>query len=195
MAGHYPGRETLSEAHLLAISPSSQPHVNFALALVFLVIAIDQLLPGLFFLHITTRYFAEVGQDLQLVGQPEIQATHREDPTFFELTTASSDPIFAKLDGLSLLIEFNDIALIWCCSRTVGSCEEAEITEGRERRPPDAVELPVSPVTLVEVLAEDECLRSVLALGDSLRMLSSFGGSQRDSSLIGEVMTVEDCGE
>lgn len=75
----------------------------------------------------------------------------------------------------------------------MGSCEEAEITEGRERRPPEAVEIPVSPVTPVEVLAEDECLRSVLALGDSLRGLSSFGGSQRDSSLIGELMTVEYC--
>ena len=72
MAGHYPRRETLPEAQLLAISPSSQPHVDFALALVFLVIAIDLLLPGFFFLHIATRYFAEVGQDLQLIGQPAI---------------------------------------------------------------------------------------------------------------------------
>ena len=73
----------------------------------------------------------------------------------------------------------------------MGSCEEAEITDGRERRPPETVELPLSPVTPVQVLAEDECLRSVLALGDSLRMLSSSGGSQTDSSLIGEVMMAE----
>ncbi len=73
----------------------------------------------------------------------------------------------------------------------MGSCEEAEITEGRERRPPEPVVLTLSPVMPVEVLAEDECLRSVLALGDSLRRLSSLGGSQRDSSLIGEPIMVE----
>ena len=90
-----------------------------------------------------------------------------------------------------MFVEFIDIALIWFCSRTVGSCEEAAITEGRERRPPEPVVLTLSPVTPVEVLAEDECLRSVLALGDSLRIFASLGGIQRDSSLIGEPMIVE----
>ena len=90
-----------------------------------------------------------------------------------------------------MFVEFIDIALIWFCSRTVGSWEEAEITEGRERRPPEPVVLTLSPVTPVVVLAEDECLRSVLALGESLRILSPLGGIQRDSSLIGESMIVE----
>ena len=61
MAGHYPRREALPEAQLLAIRPSSQPHVDFALAVVFLVVAIELLLPGFLFLRIATRYFAKVG--------------------------------------------------------------------------------------------------------------------------------------
>ena len=64
MARHYPRRQTLPEAQLLAISPSSQPHVDFALTMVFLVVAIELLLPGFLFLCIATRHFAEVGQDL-----------------------------------------------------------------------------------------------------------------------------------
>ena len=68
MAGHYPRRETLLEAQLFANSPSSQPHVDFALAVVFLVVAIELLLPGFLFFYIATRYFAEVGQDLQPIG-------------------------------------------------------------------------------------------------------------------------------
>ena len=72
MAGHYPREETLLEAQLLAIRPSSQPHVDFALAVVFLLVAIELLLPGFLFLCIAARYFAEVGQDLQPIGQLEI---------------------------------------------------------------------------------------------------------------------------
>ena len=72
----------------------------------------------------------------------------------------------------------------------MGSCEEAEATEGRERRPrPLEVSL-LSPVVPVEVLADEECLRSVLDVGDSLRRLSSPVGTQRDSFLKGWSMAV-----
>lgn len=71
MAGRYPRKETLLEAQLLAISPSSQSHVDFALAVIFLLVAIELLLPGFLFLCIASRHFAEVGQDLQPIGQLE----------------------------------------------------------------------------------------------------------------------------
>lgn len=72
----------------------------------------------------------------------------------------------------------------------MGSCEEAEATEGRERRPrPFEVSL-LSPVVPVEVLAEEECLRSVLDEGDSLRMLSSPLGTQKGSFVEGRSIAV-----
>ena len=107
---------------------------------------------------------------------------------FFELTTASSEPNLAKLGGF--FTEFKDKALCWFFSRTVGSCEKAEATEGRERRPrPLEVSL-LSPVVPVEVLADEECIRSVLDVGDSLRRLSSPVGTQRGSFLKGWSMAV-----
>ncbi len=64
-AGCYPRKETFLKARLLAISPSSQSLVDFALAVVFFLVPTELLPPGFFFLCIATGYFAEVGQDLQ----------------------------------------------------------------------------------------------------------------------------------
>ena len=64
-AGDYPRDKTFPKAQLLAISPSSQSLVDFALAVVFLLVSFELLPPGFFFLCIATRYFAEIGQDLQ----------------------------------------------------------------------------------------------------------------------------------
>ncbi len=50
--------------------------------------------------------------------------------TFLELTTVSSELRLVQLGGA-----FNDNALCSFLSRTVGNWEEAEATEGRERRP------------------------------------------------------------
>jgi len=69
----------------------------------------------------------------------------------------------------------------------VGNCEEAETTEGRERRARCPTESLLSPVVPVELLADEECLLSVLEGADSSKGLteSSPGGSQDDSSLSG----------
>jgi len=84
-------------------------------------------------------------------------------------------------------LSFNDVALCWFFSLTVGNCEEAETTEGRERRARWPTESLLSPVVPVEVLADEECLLSVLGGLDSSIGLteSSAGGSQGGSSLNG----------
>ena len=65
MAGYHPREKTFGKAQSLAISPSSQSLVDFALAVVLFLVSIELLPPGFFFLCIATRNFAEVGQDLQ----------------------------------------------------------------------------------------------------------------------------------
>ena len=69
-------------------------------------------------------------------------------------------------------------------SRTVGNCEESEITEGLDRRPrePESV---VSYVDSVELLADDECLLSDAEAGERFPVACSADGSQVDSCLNG----------
>ena len=68
-------------------------------------------------------------------------------------------------------------------SRTVGSCEESEITEGLDRRPREPEESVLSFVDSVELLADDECLLSVAEAGERLPVASSADGSQAGSCL------------
>ena len=110
--------------------------------------------------------------------------------TFLELTTISSDPNLTRLGGFSDIedspgddkarcwlsaeadgADLNDIARCWAFSLTVGSDDEAEVTDGLVRRPrePSAA---ISPVERVDVLADEECRRSPVPpdLGDSARV-------------------------
>lgn len=67
-------------------------------------------------------------------------------------------------------------------SRTVGSCDKAEATEGLERRPPEPEVSLLSLVDRVEVLADDECLLSATRVGDRFLVVSLGVGSQAGSS-------------
>ena len=76
--------------------------------------------------------------------------------------------------------------VLWICfSRTVGNCEEAEATEGLDRRPREPEESLLSFVDSVEVLADDECLLSVAEVEDKSFVVSSANGSQAGSCLNG----------
>ncbi len=118
-------------------------------------------------------------------------------PTFFELTTTSSDPNLAVTGGFP--DETDDIprddtrrcssivtiegaerddnarvfsARFWSLSLTVASDAEAEVIDGRVRRPRELL-LSVFPVERVEVLAEEEKRRSTSEgpdPGDSARV-------------------------
>ena len=84
------------------------------------------------------------------------------------------------LTGLSL-----DMILWRFFSRTVGSCDKVEATEGLERRPPEPKVSLLSLVDRVEVLADDECLLSATRFGDRFLVVSLGVGSQAGSSLDG----------
>ena len=75
-------------------------------------------------------------------------------------------------------------------SRTVGNCEEIETTEGLDRRPREAEESLLSFVDSVEVLADEECLRSVSEIEGKFVMYSLADGSQKDSCLKGWSMSI-----
>lgn len=104
--------------------------------------------------------------------------------TFCELTTVSSEARWTKPGGLS-----KDRALCSFFSRTVGSCEEAEATEGRERRPRALEGSLLSDVDSVEELAEEECLLSV-PVAASLPVASTSTGSHTTSSLKGGSISI-----
>ena len=70
-------------------------------------------------------------------------------------------------------------------SRTVGNCEESEITEGLDRRPREPDESVLSFVDSVELLADDECLLSVAEAGERFPVACSADGSQAGSCLKG----------
>lgn len=79
-------------------------------------------------------------------------------------------------------------------SRTVGNCEESEMTEGLDRRPREAEESLLSFVDWVELLADDECLLSVAEVGDRFPFACSADGSQAGSCLNGwSMLYVYDC--
>lgn len=67
-------------------------------------------------------------------------------------------------------------------SRTVGSCEATEATEGLDRRPREPEE---SLLSFVEVLADEECLLSVAEVGAKVLVASPADGSQAGSCLNG----------
>lgn len=69
----------------------------------------------------------------------------------------------------------------------MGSWEEAEATDGRERRPRPLEGSLLSAVDPVEVLAEEECLRLSLE-GELLPVASAPDGSHTISSLNGGSM-------
>ena len=79
----------------------------------------------------------------------------------------------------------SDIILCKFFSRTVGNWEEIEATEGLDRRPCAAGESLLSFVDCVELLADDECLLSVVEVGDRFLAASSANGSQGGSCLNG----------
>lgn len=90
--------------------------------------------------------------------------------TFFELTTVSSIAPIAVFPDPEEFVEVVEVTLgrvlnvkLLCSffSRTVGSSEEAEATEGRERRPRVLEGSLLSPVESVEVLADEECRLSL----------------------------------
>ena len=66
-------------------------------------------------------------------------------------------------------------------SRTVGNCEESEITEGLDRRPREPEESVLSLVDSVELLADDECLLSVAEAGEKFPVACSVDGFQAGS--------------
>ena len=70
-------------------------------------------------------------------------------------------------------------------SRTVGSCEETDTTEGLDRRPREPKESLLSLVDNVELLADDECLLSVAGAGERFPVAGSADGSQAGSCLNG----------
>ena len=99
--------------------------------------------------------------------------------TFCELTTVSSELRCDRLGDFS-----SDMVLCRFFSRTVGNCEESEITEGLDRRPREPESL-LSFVDSVELLADDECLLSVTEAGDRFPVACSAEGSQAGSCLKG----------
>ena len=70
-------------------------------------------------------------------------------------------------------------------SRTVGNCEESEITEGLDRRPREPDESVVSFVDRVELLADDECLLSVVEAEERFPVVCSADGFQGGSCVNG----------
>ena len=68
-------------------------------------------------------------------------------------------------------------------SRTVGNCEETEMTEGLERRLREADASLLSLVDSVELLADDECLLSVAEVGERFPVACLADGSQAGSGL------------
>ena len=75
-------------------------------------------------------------------------------------------------------------------SRTVGSCEATEATEGLDRRPREPEE---SLLSFVEVLADEECLLSVAEVGARLLVAFPADGSQAGPSLKGWSILVYIC--
>ena len=69
-------------------------------------------------------------------------------------------------------------------SRTVGNCDKPEATEGLGRRPREPEDSLLSFVEFVEVLAVEECLRSVAEVGYRF-FAASANGSQAGSFLNG----------
>lgn len=93
--------------------------------------------------------------------------------------------------------DFMDKVLCRFCSRTVGNWADVEDTDGLVRRPRAPLGSLLS-VDDVELLADDECLRSPAEpLGDSLRVstwwISSPIGSQAGSFLnVGSILVASD---
>ena len=100
--------------------------------------------------------------------------------TFCELTTVSSEFRWDRLGDFS-----SDMVLCRFFSRTVGNCEESEITEGLDRRPREPDESVLSFVDSVELLADDECRLSAIEAGERFPVACSAGGSQAGSCLNG----------
>ena len=69
-------------------------------------------------------------------------------------------------------------------SRTVGNCDELEATDGLGRRPREPKDSLLSYVEFVEVLTDEECLRSVAEVGYRF-FAASANGSQAGSCLNG----------
>ena len=99
--------------------------------------------------------------------------------TFCELTTVSSESTRARL---GLLSSFMILSRFF--SRTVGNCEEPEATDGLGRRPREPEDSLLSFVEFVEVLIDEECLRSVAEFGYRF-FAASANGSHAGSCLNG----------
>lgn len=102
------------------------------LAIILLIVPIQLLTSRFLLFDVTGGDFVKGGQDLVKAERSALKDAcgHKACGTFFELTTVSSEVRWVKVGCVS-----NDSALRSFFSRTVGSWEEAEATEGRERRP------------------------------------------------------------